>query len=69
MVRYRSGTTVKQVVVSIPRKMLEDLDLRLLDPLTNQLMYGGRSAIIRKLIAAYLKGEIKLDLSKETRDE
>lgn len=69
MVRYRTGTTVKQVVVSIPRKLLEELDLRLLDPLTNQLMYGGRSAIIRKLIQAYLKGEIKLDLTKETKDD
>lgn len=64
MPRYKTGPTVKEITISLPFELLEKLDLKLTNPITGQLMYGGRSAIIRRLLYLYLHGEIKLPEDK-----
>lgn len=44
-----------ETIVSIPPKVLGEVDLYLWDPLRNKIRYGARSALIVSLLRAWLR--------------
>ena len=50
---------VKSLKISLPEDLINELNLKFYDPITARPKYGGRSALIERLIRDYLDSERK----------
>lgn len=59
MARPRSPQEMYLLKVSLPKSILQVMDLHLIDPMTGKVKYGARSRLMTELISNWLATKIR----------